>query len=61
METGFLSMDILSVVMQKQSQGSEELSVQIVSADGEVIKEQTTTAPFGVVSITADPTELQGS
>lgn len=57
-DTGFLSFDSVTAVMQKQSQGNEELSVQML-VDDEVIKEQSTTAAFGVVTVNLTPTEIQ--
>jgi hypothetical protein len=48
-EGGAFSFDSVSAVMQKQ--GAEgELTVQILS-DGEVLEEQSTTAQFGVASV----------
>jgi hypothetical protein len=55
-KTGFLEFDSVSAVMQKQEQGSEELTVQML-VDGEVVKEQSTTAQFGVVSLNYLPGE----
>jgi len=49
-EGGAFSFDSVTAVMQKK--GPEgELTVQILS-DGEVLEEQSTTAEFGVVSVT---------
>ena len=55
-ESGALSGDTLSVTAQKIIAGSDELRIQIVR-DGEVVKEQATTAQFGVVTLTYRPTE----
>jgi hypothetical protein len=50
-ESGAFSDDILSVTAQKIIAGSDELRIQIVRG-GEVVKEQATTAQFGVVTLT---------
>ena len=55
LDTGFLSIDSISAVMQKVGEQGE-LTVQIV-VDGEVVKEQSTTAPYGVVSLNYNPNE----
>ncbi len=55
-ESGAFSDDILSVTAQKIIAGSDELRIQIVRG-GEVVKEQATTAQFGVVTLTYSPTE----
>jgi hypothetical protein len=55
-KTGFLAFDSVSAVMQKREQGNEELTVQMLM-DGEVVKEQSTTAEFGVVSLNYVPGE----
>ncbi len=57
-EGGPFSFDVLSATAQKQSQGNEELTVQILT-DGEVVKEQTTTASFGVVTLSANSQEIR--
>lgn len=56
METGFLAFDSVVAVMQKRGQGNGELIVQML-VDGEVVKEQSTTAEFGVVSLNYVPGE----
>ncbi len=56
-ESGAFSDDnTLSVTAQKIIGGSGELRMQIVR-DGEVAKEQATTAQFGIVTLTYSPTE----
>lgn len=55
-DTGFFSMDSVSVVMQKNGAGSGELGVEIV-ADGEVVRETSTTAEYGVVDANWSPAE----
>lgn len=55
-DTGFLSMDSVSAVMQKDGAGSGELRVQIV-VDGEVVKETSTTAEYGVAQVNWSPSE----
>lgn len=55
-ETGFLAFDSVSAVMQKREQGNGVLTVQML-IDGEVVKEQSTTAEFGVVSLNYVPRE----
>jgi hypothetical protein len=50
-ESGAFSDEILSVTAQKIIAGSDELRIQIVRG-GEVVKEQATTAQFGVVTLT---------
>jgi len=54
-EAGFLVFDSVSVVMQNAS-GSGELMVQLIVA-GEVVKEASTTAQYGVVSVNYTPGE----
>ncbi len=49
-ESGAFSDDILSVTAQNIIAGSDELRIQIVRGS-EVVKEQATTAQFGVVSL----------
>ncbi len=49
-ESGAFAGDILSVTAQKIIPGTGELRIQIVR-DGEVMKEQATTAQFGVVTL----------
>jgi hypothetical protein len=53
-ETGFLSFDSVTAVMQKRSPGPWEMAVRFV-VDGEVVKEQSTTAEFGVVTLNYTP------
>ena len=55
-KTGFLEFDSVSAVMQKREQGNGELTIQMI-VDGEVVKEQSTTAEFGVVSLNYVPGE----
>lgn len=55
-DTGFLSMDSVSAVMQKNGSDSSELGVQIV-VDGEVVKETSTTAEYGVAQVNWAPSE----
>ena len=55
-DTGFFSMDSVSAVMQKNGAGSGELGVQIV-VDGEVVKETSTTAEYGVAQVSWSPSE----
>lgn len=52
-ETGLLSADIISVVMQKNTPGSWELGVEI-EVDGEIVQETSTTAEYGVAQVTWD-------
>ncbi len=49
----------MSVTFQKRDPGAGELAVQLVDEGGEVLKEQNTTAEFGVVSLTLAPNERQ--
>ncbi len=49
-DLGEVSYDIVSAVIQKMDGGSGELKVEILK-DGEVVKEGSTTADYGVVSI----------
>ncbi len=53
-ETGFLTFDSVTAVMQKRSPGPWEMIIRFV-VDGEVVKEQSTTAEFGVVSLNYTP------
>ncbi len=53
-ETGVLSFDSVTAVMQKRSPGPWELSLQFV-VDGEIVKEESTTAEFGVISLNYTP------
>lgn len=55
-DTGFMSFDSVTAVMQKASAGAGELGVQIV-VDGEVVKETSTTAEYGVATVTWSPSE----
>jgi len=55
-KTGFLAFDSVSAVMQKREQGNGVLTVQML-VDGEVVKEQSTSAEFGVVSLNYVPGE----
>jgi hypothetical protein len=57
-ETGLFSTDAVTAVMQKQGQGNEELSVEMLVGD-ETVKEQSTTSPFGVVTVNLTPPEIQ--
>ena len=50
-DMGAFSADSVSAVMQKNSAGPWELGVQIL-VDGEVVKETSTTAEFGVAQVT---------
>ncbi|MDP9476576.1 MAG: hypothetical protein M3R38_12985 [Actinomycetota bacterium] len=54
-DTGFLSGDSVSATAQN-SDGAGNLTVQIVS-DGKVVKEATTTAQYGVASVSWIPSE----
>ncbi len=53
-ETGFLTFDSVTAVMQKRSPGPWEMVVRFV-VDGEVVKEQSTAAEFGVVTLNYTP------
>jgi len=55
-KTGFGQLDVVSATMQKQAQDDSQLTVQIVS-DGQVKKEASTTAQFGVVNVTWNTNE----
>lgn len=55
-DTGFFSMDSVTAVMQKNGAGSGELGVEIV-VDGEVVRETSTTAEYGVVDVSWSPSE----
>ena len=55
-DTGLFSMDSVSAVMQKNGAGSGELGVEIV-VDGEVVKETSTTAEYGVAQVSWMPGE----
>lgn len=55
-DTGFMSMDSVTAVMQKASAGANPLKVEIV-VDGEVVKETSTTAEYGVATVTWSPAE----
>lgn len=55
-ETGFLTFDSVSAVMQKTDFGSAELRVEMV-VDGEVVKDESTTAEFGVAQVNYVPGE----
>jgi hypothetical protein len=49
--------DSVSANAQKRDEGNEELTLQVI-VDGEVVKEQSTTAQFGVVYINLFPDEI---
>lgn len=49
---------VVSANAQKQDDGNGELTIQILS-DGEVIKQSSTTAAFGVASVSAIPSQDQ--
>lgn len=54
-DTGFMSFDAVTAVMQKAGAGAGELGVEIV-VGGEVVKQTSTTAEYGVVTVTWSPT-----
>lgn len=55
-DTGFMSLDSVTAVMQKASAGANPLKVEIL-VDGEVVKETSTTAEYGVATVTWSPSE----
>lgn len=55
-DTGFLSMDTVTANAQKTAAGGGELVVQIV-VDGEVVKEASTTAKYGIAQVNWSPSE----
>jgi len=55
-KSGYAQPDIVTVDMQKQAEDNTILTVQIVS-EGKIKQEQSTTEPFGVVSVVYNPSE----
>lgn len=55
-DTGAFSFDNVSAFFSKAGEGQGELTVQIV-ADGEVVNESNTTAPYGTVSANWSPSD----
>jgi hypothetical protein len=55
-KNGFGQFDVVTAFFQKQTDDPSELTVQIV-VDGEVKKEQTTTAAYGVADVSWSTTE----
>jgi hypothetical protein len=55
-DTGAFSMDVVSGNAQKMGAGREKLTVQIV-VDGEVVKESSTTANYGLAQVSWSPSE----
>jgi hypothetical protein len=55
-ESGYAQPDNVAATMQKQAEDNTTLTVQIVS-EGKIRQEQSTTEPFGVVSVNYNPAE----
>ena len=55
-ESGYAQPDNVAATMQKQAEDNTTLTVQIVS-EGKIKQEQSTTEPFGVVSVNYNPAE----
>jgi hypothetical protein len=55
-ESGYAQPDNVAATMQKQAEDKTTLTVQIVS-EGKIKQEQSTTEPFGVVSVNYNPAE----
>ena len=55
-KSGYPQPDIVTADVQKQTEDNTTLAVLIVS-DGKIKQEQSTTEPFGVVSVSYNPSE----
>lgn len=55
-DTGFASMDSVTVVASKESQGNEVLKTEII-VDGKVVKNASTRAAYGVTTLNWSPAE----
>lgn len=55
-DSGMFSVDSVSAVMQKSGPGTGELGVEVI-VDGEVVRETSTTAGYGVASVSWSPAE----
>jgi hypothetical protein len=55
-ESGYAQPDNVAATMQKQAEDNTTLTVLIVS-EGKIKQEQSTTEPFGVVSVNYNPAE----
>ena len=55
-KSGYPQPDIVTADVQKQAEDTITLAVLIVS-DGKIKQEQSTTEPFGVVSVSSNPSE----
>lgn len=55
-KSGYAQPDNVEATMQKQAEDNTTLTVQIVS-EGTIKQEQSTTEPFGVVSVNYNPSE----
>ncbi len=55
-ESGYAQPDVVTADVQKQAEDNTTLTVQIVSEDN-IKQEQSTTEPFGIVSVRYNPSE----